>query len=143
MNILFLDDQQLRHDIAERYFSPVHTLLHAFNPKEAITIIETYKQSIGLAMLDHDLNCFVSDAGIIVPFDYKDKKTELDGKWFIRTMIETVPQQKWPAYFIVHSHNDAGTKSMASLLNQANAYVSIRRFTENMIKRLVSELSKN
>jgi len=74
MLILFLDDQEIRHEGAEKHFAKEHTLLHAFDMYEAVDVIKSCKQRIGLAMLDHDLFHYENLNGIRVSQEYKGKK---------------------------------------------------------------------
>jgi CheY-like chemotaxis protein len=136
MNILFLDDQQERHDLAEKYLSPYHTLLHCFTADEALEIIQSFQGVIGLAMLDHDLRDELTGR-------HEDGTSfEKHGMWFVNELISNVPIAKHPPYVIVHSYNPDGGKNMTNTLNKYSDSIHARQevFSGAMLKRLVAEL---
>lgn len=95
MNILFLDDAQERHDLAEKYLSKEHILLHCFNADEALEVITSFQGTIGLAMLDHDLMDELTGR-------YEDGTPfEKHGVYFVMSLISDIPKDKHPARAIV------------------------------------------
>lgn len=132
MIILFLDDQDIRHETAEKLLSKEHTVLHAFNADEAIEIISTYKDRVGLAMLDHDLNDKVEEAD--------GYKYERHGVYFIAKMFAEVPEDKWPAQFVVHSHNPEGVRNMISDLRRRDQTCSAATFSGDMVRNLADRI---
>lgn len=125
MIILILDDQDIRHDTVERYLSKEHTVLHAFNALEALEIIKSYNGRIGLAMLDHDLQDIVTEDG---------RKYERHGVYFLAEMFKEIPEDKWPARFILHSHNNVGVKNMLDDLTRMGQIVSVLNFSSDNVK---------
>jgi hypothetical protein len=137
MNILFLDDQQERHSLAEKYLSPYHTLLHCFTADEALEIISSFQGIIGIAMLDHDLSDELTGR-------YEDGTPfEKHGIWFVNELINNIPVAKHPPYVIVHSYNPDGSKNMTNTLNKYCNSIHARQetFCGAMLQRLVIELT--
>lgn len=132
MLILILDDEQVRHDLTEKYLGNDHTILHAFNADEAIGIIKSSQQPIGLALLDHDLHEFVSDE--------TGYKWEKHGGYFVRMLIDTVPEEKWPAQIVIHSYNPSGADGMKTALKNKGMYARYMPFSGSMLKQIVQEL---
>lgn len=140
MHILFLDDGDIRHESAERHLSKNHTLLHAFHAEEALKILISCQERIGLAMLDHDLNYFVNDTGERVGYEYDGKKTELHGIWFLNQMFDGVPKDKWPAQFIIHSRNVPAAKNMHGHLLAYEQTSTILPFSGDMLKTVAARI---
>jgi hypothetical protein len=166
MLILFIDDSQTRHNTIERYFGKEHTVLHTYDYEETVKTITSCKNKIGLAMFDHDLgdyscpNCSikltykVSPGGIIdhprsaYCFDCKWKYgddgviAERTGDTIVRHMIEFIPEEKWPATAIVHSHNGDRAKYMVNDLTKAGIFTRRLLYSTDMIQALALELAE-
>src|SRR5271169_538039 len=129
MIILLLDDDaDIRHTAVERHLSKEHTVLHAFNAEEALQLLMTYQGKIGLAMLDHDLGDFVvEDDG---------RRTERHGVYFLQRMFNDVPEEKWPAQFVLHSGNVVGVENMRTDLRNRDQIVNVMRFSGAMLEHL-------
>ena|ERR1019366_5013347 len=120
MNILFLDDQQERHSLAEKYLSPYHTL--RFLSQESSNVL-IWK---------------------VVRGRYEDGTPfEKHGMWFVNELISNVPAEKHPPYVIVHSYNPDGSKNMTNTLNKYCNSIHSRQetFCGAMLQRLVIELT--
>jgi hypothetical protein len=134
MHILFLDDQVIRHELAEKYLSSAgHTVLHAFNVEEGIDIVSNFVNPIGLALLDHDLNDIREEGD--------GRKTEYHGAYFVDYIIANVPEAKRFHRAIVHSYNPYGAKYMTDKLNTNGIHTKMDNFSGDMLKRVVMELS--
>jgi CheY-like chemotaxis protein len=134
MHILFLDDQDVRHELAEKYLSAAgHIVLHAFNVEEGIELVECFAKPIGLALLDHDLDDIREDRD--------GRKTEYHGAYFVDYMIRNVPQDKWFHRAIIHSYNPHGAKYMRDTLNKNGIHAKMDNFSGDMLKRVIGELS--
>lgn len=134
MYILFLDDQDVRHDLAEKLLSAAgHTVLHAFRCDEAINIIANFVQPIGIAFLDHDLMDIVEEED--------GRKTEYHGAYFVDYVVKNIPQDKWFHRAIVHSYNATGAKYMRDTLTKNGIHCVMDNFSGDMLKRVIMELS--
>lgn len=112
MFILFLDDNQVRHDSAEKAFTNSgHTLLHAFTQEDVLQILNSCQERIGLAMLDYDL-----DQG------------EPTGSEIASQVLNTIAEEKWPARVIVHSNNPDGALNIISKFRNADVFAEYRPF---------------
>lgn len=140
MNILFLDDQNIRHESIEKRFKNKHNILHAYNSQDAINILLNYNKKIDLAMLDHDLFDFVSEDGTPVDYNFIGKKIERDGCYFLKQVFNFITKDKFPKEFIIHSHNTVGSKKMVSLLNDNNLTANIIPFSIDSINNLLQTL---
>lgn len=133
MHILFLDDQDVRHDLAEKHlYAAGHKVLHAFNVREALDIVGNFIGQIGLGMLDHDLGQFVKDSD--------GRRTEHHGLYFVDQLVKTVPSNKWFPRAIVHSYNQNGAKYMVDMLNKHGIHSTVDNFSGDMLKRAIAEL---
>jgi|SRR5271165_3069422 len=133
MYILFLDDQDIRHDLAEKVLSSAgHAVLHAFNVEEGIYIVSNFVGTIGLALLDHDLDDLRQDAD--------GRITEYHGLYFVDYMIANVPEDKWFHRAIVHSYNPNGAKYMRDKLSSVGIHATMDNFSGDMLKRVLVEL---
>ena len=132
MIILFIDDQEERHELAERYLAKHHTLLHAFNYDDSVEILSTNTpNNIGLVMFDRDLGDFVEADG---------KQVERTGHTIIRYMRDNIPQEKWPPTAIVHSYNNQA-QYMAEDLRAMGIITRQIQFSGDLLKQLVLELA--
>lgn len=133
MFILLLDDDaDIRHKAVERHLSPDHVILHTFTADEAIQTIMTCQHRIGLAMLDHDLADFV--------IEEDGRKTERHGVYFLSRMFNDVPEEKWPAQFILHSGNVVGVKNMYTDLRNRGQEVYPMPFSGMMLDHLAERI---
>lgn len=135
MLILFLDDEQIRHDLAVKYLGAQHTILHAFNADEAISLIKSSQQRIGMALLDHDLQEFVSDED--------GYKWEKHGGYFVRMLIDMIPEDKLPAQIIIHSYNEPGAEGMKAALKNKGITALHIQFSGSMLRQVVEMLKSN
>jgi CheY-like chemotaxis protein len=133
--ILILDDEQIRHDLTEKYLGKENIILHAFNADEAIAILKASQQRIGLALLDHDLHEFVADE--------TGHKWEKHGGYFVRTMIDMVREENWPAQIVIHSYNSGGAQGMKTTLKAKGVYARYMPFSGEMLRAIVEELKLN
>jgi CheY-like chemotaxis protein len=134
MLILFLDDQNDRHTLAEKYLTTAgHKVLHTYTPDEAIEVLLSSKNRIGLALLDHDLGIIVKDDESIFG------KKEISGLDFVKSMIK-LPKDKLPARVVVHSYNNDGAKNMLNLLTPLGIHSIHTPFSGEMLSALVKEL---
>lgn len=141
MIILLLDDQEIRHATTEKYFARDHILYSAFDADEAIDILLSGRGTIGLALLDHDLNQFVSaESGLIVPYDYSGSKIEKHGVYFLTRMFSDVPKDRWPAQFVLHSYNQVGAKSMYDKLIEMGQVATILSFSGDNMKLVADKI---
>ena len=128
MFILFLDDNQDRHDAAEKAFSQSdHILLHAYNQSDVLEIVKGCQEKIGLAMLDHDL-----DEG-------EPNGSQVASAWL------SLDAKKFPARVIVHSNNSEGAKNIVSKFTSAGVFAEWKPFGigagywGHLLKSLVKE----
>lgn len=141
--ILFMDDQEIRHEIAEKYLSKNYLLLHAYTADEAIQILTSYQSRIGVAMLDHDLFDFMSEDGKKVPFEYEGKKIEKNGVYFLNRMFNDIQKDKWPVRYIIHSHNHSGSKNMITDLLALEQTVEALPFSGETLAKIANALQSN
>jgi CheY-like chemotaxis protein len=121
--ILIVDDEQVRHDIAESIFTKEgHTLLHAFNYEEGKQILETSTQPIGLLLLDHDLGM---------------GKTGSDLAGFILNELDL---SRFPAQAVCHSWSSEGAKNCAAKMRTAQIPTRIWPFDADMCRFMVVQL---
>lgn len=133
MIILMLDDDaEMRHTPVERALSKDHTVLHAFTADEALSIILQCQGRIGLAMLDHDLSDFL--------IEEDGMRIERHGAYFLHRMFNEVPEDKFPAQFVLHSGNPVGVDNMLAILRNRGQQVDAMRFSPEMLKNLTERL---
>jgi hypothetical protein len=132
MNILFLDDEKIRHDLADKYLVG-HTALHAYTAPQAIDMIDTSKDKIDLALLDHDLHHFIEENG---------HRSERHGVWFVSHLLTDIPSDKWFSRAIVHSYNADGGRYMCDDLRKAGIQADYRPFSGSMLRELVEEIKQ-
>lgn len=132
MRIFVLDDQQVRHDLIKKFLGKGNSITHAYNCDEAMQALSRETTPFDIAFLDHDLEDFIheEDGG----------KIERHGVYFVRYMLATIPKEKLPVSFIIHSYNDAGANSMHFLL-QENGLTSTKwKFGGDMLKAIAERL---
>jgi hypothetical protein len=134
MNVLILDDQDIRHELAEKILTPAGVkLFHAFDCVEGFEIIGSHPAPFALALLNHDLMDIVEEED--------GRKTEYYGAYFVDYTIANIPRDKWFARAIVHSYNATGGKYMVEALKKNGIPAYIDNFSGDMLKRVVRELS--
>jgi CheY-like chemotaxis protein len=131
--ILFLDDEQIRHDLADKYLGKEHTILHAYTAPQALDMINASAQKIDLGMLDHDLHHFVEDDG---------HKSERHGVWFVSNLLHDVHPDKWFARVIIHSYNADGARYMREALRKAGIQADYIPFSGSMLRQIAEELKR-
>lgn len=133
MIILITDDLDVRHNIVEEVLGKAgHTILHAFDYYECLEILSSYQKTIGLLMLDHDLNCYSTS-------DKDGKQIEKTGKDIVRFIGSNLPRAKYPTLAIVHSLSPEA-KYMVEDLQRLDIYTQHRPFSEKMVLALMKEL---
>ena len=111
MFILFLDDNDDRHEQAERGLNNSgHILLHAYNQQDVLLALKACQEKIGLAMFDHDLD--------------NGEPTGSD----IATVWLNEETDKYPARVIVHSNNYAGAQNIISKFQSADVYAEYKPY---------------
>lgn len=130
MIIIFLDDQDIRHTLAEKYLSVDHTILHAWNYHEMIGLLNSCQKRIGLIMFDRSLGDYIEENG---------KQIERTGHDVIHYMRDNIASEKYPAMAIVHSY-DPQAKDMAEDLNKMGINTRQIPFSGDMLKVLVQKL---
>lgn len=133
MIILFLDDEDIRHALVEKVFGKKHRVLHAFNALEAIGLIQSYQDRIGLALLDHDLGEVVLEDG---------KKVERHGNWFVQQMVRECAKDKYPVQTVVHSYNENGAKKMVASLADCGIIASHYPFSGEMLNHIANQIEE-
>ncbi len=126
MIILLVDDEQYRHDSAEKHLTKEHVLLHAYNVKEALDIIQSCSEKIGLALLDHDLQDFHEGE--------ESTGSTLANKWLY------LDEDKYPARVIAISNNFNGAHNITSKFNSADIHAVHRPFDLTLMRDLAEEL---
>lgn len=126
MIILIVDDEDYRHDSAEKHLTKDHVLLHAFNVNEAIDVINGCQQRIGLALLDHDLQDFTTGS-------------ELNGS-SLATLWLNLEENKHPARVIAISNNFQGASNITSKFNSAGIHAVHRPYDLMLMRTLAQEL---
>lgn len=124
MNILVIDDDDGRHEVFEKYLTQAgHTVLHAFDAEETMSIIGSCKEPIGMVCFDHDLG--------------EDSKNGSQ----LATDILNLPIELWPARVVIHSNNHQGALNIISKFTSAKVLTEYRPFDgAAMMKRLVEDL---
>ena len=132
MIILILDDDaDIRHKAVERHFAKDHTVLHAFTADEAVSILMTCQERVGIALLDHDLQDFAEENG---------RRIERHGVYFLAKMFNTVPEERWPAQFVLHSHNVPGVRNMSTDLRGKGQVFIAMAYSQDMLAHLAERI---
>jgi DNA-binding response OmpR family regulator len=122
MNCIVVDDEGCRHDLFEKYLTQAgHTVLHAFDAKEGLEIIQSCPETIALLLLDHDM------------------PPGNTGSW-LATEILSLSKEKYPAMMFTQSINPDGAANIMAKFRSAGVYVEHRPFSEEMVKKLVRDL---
>ena len=130
MIILFIDDEEYRHELATNYLSLAHTLLHAYNYDEAMDIFKN-RTDIDLAMFDHDLGDYVQGN-----YGMDDR----NGSILAGQLLNTLDETHYPKRVIVHSFNPEGAKNIVSKFKSANIPVERMEFSGDLFRSLVDQL---
>lgn len=133
MIILFLDDEDVRHQLIEKILGKKHKILHSFNALEALGLMQSSDHRIGLALLDHDLGETVLEDG---------KKVERHGNWLVQQMVRECAKDKYPVQVIVHSYNENGAKKMVASLTDCEIIASHYPFSEEMLKHIANQIEE-
>jgi hypothetical protein len=110
MRILFLDDDDLRHEIfAEQAKAGGHESFHAHTVDEFAGLVDLH--DFEQVWLDHDLN----------DFQYESKSAdmygsnEIDGRAAAHILNGLLPERR-PKKIVIHSWNDTGAARMEAIL---------------------------
>ena len=123
MNVLLLDDTEIRHSTVERLLSDAgHRVLHTYTPEECITVLKAGSMRVGLLLLDNDLG----DVG--------------EGNEVASYILRELDVARFPARCIVISHNPSAALNAASKLTTAGIDTTVEKYSEELVKRLVLEL---
>jgi response regulator of citrate/malate metabolism len=124
MFILIVDDEQVRHNIAENYLSdiPGCSLLHAFTYEEGKELLEMATRPIALLLLDHDLG---------------SGKNGSDLAGFILNELDIA---KFPAQAVSHSWSAPGAANVTSKLRTAGIPTRVWPFDAELCKFMVEQL---
>ena len=123
MNCIVIDDEQVRHDLFEKYLTAAgHIVLHAFSADEGLEIFKTCPETIALALFDHDM------------------PPGKDGSW-LATEVLSLPKERFPAMVFVQSINPDGAANIISKFRSMEVYTEYRPFSEEMVKKLVRDLA--
>lgn len=125
MKILFLDDDQIRHDELILILGAKHELVRVYHAVDAIDKLKT--DQYDLVMLDHDLGLIYDEDGIA------DEGP--DGRVVVRWMIENMKDNRPPV--IVHSWNNQRAPEMEKLLGEAGFQVRRIAFARTWLKELL------
>lgn len=134
MIILFIDDQDSRHQVVEAILGKKHTILHSYTYEESIEILESSAKTIGLVMFDCDLGDFREVDG---------EQIEFNGSKIASYIGYELDQKKYPARAIVHSQNPVGAENLASKLRSAGIHTDILPYSGSMIEKLSDSLAEN
>jgi CheY-like chemotaxis protein len=128
IKILFLDDDEIRHNM---FFKHMHNLCQTVHVKTSIEAIKALQcQKFDIVCLDHDLGDFGNNnAG--------------DGLEVAEFIALHLPEDMAPQGIIIHSFNIPASKRMADVLIESNSPFISRPFGLNMIettKNLIKSL---
>lgn len=111
MNVLVVDDEDSRHECFEKHLTAAgHCVLHAFNHDEAMEVITSCVEPIGLLCIDHDMG-----------------KESKNGS-ALATEILCLPKDKHPAMVVVHSLNHSGALNIISKFQSAGIHTQYMPF---------------
>lgn len=132
MIILFIDDQEMRHTLVDRYLGKDHKIIHAYNYDDTTNYLNT--NDIDVAMFDHDLMDFITRED--------GSKFERTGMDIISHMILTIPKGRWPKQAFVHSYNPKAEYMEKELVRAGIPTIRIQ-FSGQMLGVVESMLSKH
>ena len=119
MNILIVDDQQLRHDKFIKEY-PDDNLFHVYNFDSAAQALDT--QKFDMIMLDHDLGDYSGTFADGTP------GKELTGYEVALYLVRVVPESNWPEYVMIHTLNNVAAWSIKNLLNTVGIKSAVKPF---------------
>jgi len=119
MNILIVDDQQLRHDKFIKEY-PDDNLFHVYNFDSAAQALDT--QKFDMIMLDHDLGDYSGTFADGTP------GKELTGYDVALYLVRVVAESNWPEYVMIHTLNNVAAWSIKNLLNTVGIKSAVRPF---------------
>lgn len=127
MNILVVDDEESRHECFEKHLTQAgHCVLHAYDAAEAMEVISSCVEPIGLLCIDHDMG-----------------KESKNGS-ALATDILYLPKVKHPAMVVVHSLNHDGALNIISKFQGCGIHTqympfmgdaTLRRIVEGLIEQ--------
>jgi hypothetical protein len=123
VNVLFVDDEDYRHDLIEQSIGSEHLVFHAFDFTEAVALLKHDHFKWGVIMLDHDLGTNSRDGSAIAGF-----------------ILNELDEERFPAQAIVHSLNPSGAANIASKLRTANIPTRVEPFGMQMLHWLTLHL---
>jgi hypothetical protein len=107
MRILFLDDDDDRHNRFRGHVEPAHTVVSVHTVKEAIEALKG--ERFDQVWLDHDLDLtYIVDGVAIAP-----EETGKDVAHYISLHME---RDKMPFVVVIHSVNPGGAREMEGIL---------------------------
>ena len=110
MKILFLDDDDARHEIfADQAKAGGHELFHAHTIDEFAGLIDIH--DFDEVWLDHDLNDFQYESKGIEMYG----NGELNGTAAARWLVSLLPERR-PQKVVIHSWNPVGAANMQEIL---------------------------
>jgi CheY-like chemotaxis protein len=123
MNVLIIDDEQVRHDTFEKFLTNAgHCVLHAFDGEEALEIFKSCPDPIGLAIFDHDMPGGMTGSALA-------------------TQVLMLPKIKHPVRVIVVSQNHNGALNIISKFQGSGIHtIYLPFFGDQTAKRIVEEL---
>lgn len=123
MIILFVDDEDYRHQSADKAFNgSKHIILHAYNEDTALAMLKKYK--VDLIMLDHDLG-WNQPTG-------SDIASAMINKYY----------NKLPKKVIAHTSNFQGGLNIVSKFQSADIHSVYRPWSYDLCKNLREELEE-
>ena len=126
MNILFLDDQQSRHDAIAKYLIG-YNLVHVYTAIECIEHLD--KHNWDAVFLDHDLGGHI----------YVDSKETNTGAEVARWLKEHPDRQ--PPHMYIHSFNPVGAMDMWH--NIPKAIIKPISFVYQDIKQILDKINNS
>jgi DNA-binding NtrC family response regulator len=118
MNILFIDDEDYRHDLTEQKLGDQHCIFHAFDYTEAVSLLENKHVKYGVVMFDHDLG------------------GGRDGSAIAGFVLNKLDEDRFPAQAIVHSLNPTVARNIESKLTTAGITTRVEPFSVPMLEWL-------
>lgn len=124
MNILVLDDMEIRHKGFKKIFAGTsHRLFHAYSFNDAQHIILNNK--IEMACLDHDLGDEDPETASFYYDDYGNRRF-YNGAHFAFWLSNQ--EGCIPSRIVIHSHNPKGAKRMEAYLRPHVQMILVREF---------------
>ena len=130
MEILFLDDMEVRHRTFKRLIAHKHNVTYVGNDSEAKTALAA--QRFNVVFLDHDLaeDHYAGDF----------TKGGESGQDVVRFIVDKLPKDLWPKNAIIHSLNPDGSKRMFECLIQAGISSYLLAFGSDSFNKTVKGL---